>query len=94
MRIDMREPESITPEKQAEHQVSSQIHLVTVAAERELSAFVAAVGELFGAEQARLSAEEWLEELASRDRHSQSNFRDWRLVTIAALARLADRLTH
>jgi hypothetical protein len=41
-------------------------------------AFVAAVGELFGAEQARLSAEEWLEELASRDRHSQSDFRDWR----------------
>ncbi len=31
-------------------------------AERELSAFIRAVAELFGPEQARLSAEDWLDE--------------------------------
>ena len=31
-------------------------------AERELSAFIRAVTELFGPEQARLSAEDWLDE--------------------------------
>jgi hypothetical protein len=32
-------------------------------AEHELSAFIAAVTELFGPEQARLSANDWLDEL-------------------------------
>lgn len=31
-------------------------------AERELAAFISAATELFGPEQARLSAEDWLEE--------------------------------
>jgi len=35
-----------------------QTHL----AERELSSFIAAVTELYGPEQARLSAEDWLDE--------------------------------
>src|SRR3981189_3024400 len=33
--------------------------------ERELGAFIRAVTELFGSEQARLAAEDWLDELAS-----------------------------
>jgi hypothetical protein len=62
--------------------------LVTMA-ERELSAFIRAVTELFGSEQARLSAEDWLDELASMDCLPGSTSRDWRSVTIAVLARLA-----
>jgi hypothetical protein len=58
-------------------------------AQRELSAFIKAVTELFGSEQARFSAEDWLNELASMDRLPGSTSRDWREVTVAALARLA-----
>ena len=58
-------------------------------AQRELSAFIGAVTELSGSEQARLSAEAWLDELASMDCLPGSTNRDWRAVTIAALARLA-----
>jgi hypothetical protein len=61
-------------------------------AERELSAFIAAVAELFGPEQARLSAEDWLEESELIDSPPRSTSRDWRAVTIAASARLACRL--
>ena len=62
--------------------------LVTMA-ERELSAFIRAVTELFGSEQARLSAEDWLDELGSMDCLPGSTSRDWQSVTIAVLARLA-----
>ena len=61
-------------------------------AERELSAFVAAVKELFGPEQAELSTEDWLEESDLIDSPPISISRDWRSVTIAASARLANRL--
>ena len=37
-------------------------------AERELSAFIRAVAELFGPEQARLSTEDWLDESERMDR--------------------------
>jgi len=62
-----------------------------VPAEHELSAFIAAVTELFGPEQARLSAQDWLDELESMDRPTPFGSRDWRTVTIAASARLAAR---
>lgn len=61
-------------------------------AERELSAFTGAVTELFGTEQARVSTEDWLEELTLMDKPSRSKERNWRAVTIAAAARLAKRL--
>ena len=61
-------------------------------AERELSAFIAAVAELFGADQARMSAEDWLDESELMDVSPQSTRRDWRAITIAASARLANRL--
>jgi len=67
---------------------ADQIHL----AERELSAFIAAVAELFGADQARMSAEDWLEELELMDVSPRSTHRDWHAITIAASARLANRL--
>jgi hypothetical protein len=61
-------------------------------AEHELSAFISAVKELLGPEQAQLSAVDWLDELELMDSLPGSTSRDWRAVTIAASARLANRL--
>jgi hypothetical protein len=63
-----------------------------VTAEREFVAFTRAVTELFGPQEARLSAEDWLNEVASRDCLPGPTTREWRLVTVAALARLAIRM--
>jgi len=59
--------------------------------ERELSAFIRAVTELFGPEQAGLSTEDWLDESELMDRPPRNTGRDWRAVTVAASARLANR---
>jgi pimeloyl-ACP methyl ester carboxylesterase len=67
---------------------TDEMHL----AEHELSAFIAAVTELFGPEQARLSADDWLVESELMASPPRSTSRDWRTVTIAASARLATRL--
>jgi hypothetical protein len=61
-------------------------------AERELSSFISAVTELYGPEQARLSENDWLEELELMDSPMLSTNRQWRAVTIAASVRLAGRL--
>lgn len=61
-------------------------------AERELLAFVTAVTELFGPEEAGVAAEDWLEESDLIDDPPRSMLRDWRSVTIAASARLASRI--
>jgi hypothetical protein len=61
-------------------------------AERELGAFISAVTELFGSERARLAAEDWLDELSLMETLPGSTIRDWRLITIAASARLANRV--
>jgi hypothetical protein len=63
-------------------------------AERELSAFIRAVTELFGPEQARLSTEDWLDESEQIDNPHRATKRDWRAVTVAASARLANRGTE
>jgi hypothetical protein len=68
---------------------ADQLHL----AERELAAFIGAVTELFGPEQAGLAAEDWLEESELVDIPPRSTSRDWRAVTIAASARLANSLS-
>jgi hypothetical protein len=65
-----------------------QTHL----AERELSAFISAVTQMFGPEQGRASTEDWLEESELMDSPPRSTNRDWRSVTIAASARLASRV--
>jgi len=62
-------------------------------AERELASFIGAVTELFGPEEARLSAGDWLYESEIVDRPPRATSRDWRAVTVAASARLASRLT-
>ena len=61
-------------------------------AERELSAFVGAVSQLFGPDHARASAEDWLDESELMDSPPRSESRDWRAITVAASARLANRL--
>jgi hypothetical protein len=63
------------------------------AAEGELSAFIGAVTQLFGPEQAKLSADDWLDEAELMDSPPRSISRDWRAVTVAASARLANRVT-
>jgi hypothetical protein len=62
-------------------------------AERELSAFIRAVTELFGPEQARLSTEDWLDQSELMDSPHRATRKEWRAVTIAASARLANRET-
>jgi hypothetical protein len=62
-------------------------------AERELGAFMRAVTQLFGPEQAVLAAEDWVDELESMDALPGPATRDWGSVTVAASARLARRLS-
>jgi hypothetical protein len=64
----------------------------TLMAEREFSVFISVVKELHGPEQAQLSAVDWLDELELMDSQPGSASRHWRAVTIAASARLANRL--
>ena len=61
-------------------------------AQRELSAFFNAVTQLFGSEQAEVSAEDWLHELIGIDALPTSA-REWRLITAKVLTRLASRLS-
>jgi hypothetical protein len=58
-------------------------------AERELSAFFNAVTQLFGSEQAELSAEDWLHELIETE-GLPTSAREWRLIT----AKVSTRLPH
>ncbi len=67
---------------------ADQMHI----AERELSAFIRAVTQLFGPEEAKFSAEDWLDEMEVMDSRPLATSRNWRAVTIAASARLANRL--
>ena len=60
-------------------------------AEREWSAFVTAVNQLFDAEQGRKATKTWIEELERTDWPSGASAIDWRKVTIAAAARLVRR---
>jgi hypothetical protein len=65
---------------------------VTAMAERELSAFLSAVTELYGPEQTEASADDWLRELQARE-DVPASAREWRTLTIAAAAQLASRMT-
>ena len=60
-------------------------------AERELSAYFNAITQLFGSEQAELSAEDWLQELIEIGALPASS-REWRWITAKALTRLASRV--
>lgn len=64
-----------------------------ITAERELAAFLSAVTELYGTEQAEMAAEIWLDELEMTSRLPGPAIRDWRNLTVASVARLANDLT-
>jgi hypothetical protein len=64
--------------------------LVSVA-QRELGAFMRVVMDLYGSEEAELSAGGWLDELESIDVSTELTSRTFRQLTIAAAARLAKR---
>jgi hypothetical protein len=61
-------------------------------AERELAAFLHVVSELYGPEEANTSAQDWIDELELLDRIPAPTEREWRLLTIAAANRLAERI--
>ncbi len=61
-------------------------------AERELSAFFNAITQLFGSEQAEISAEDWLQELIKIDALPTSA-REWQLITAKVSTRLASRVS-
>ena len=65
--------------------------LITIA-ERELSAFFNAIVQVFGPEQAELSAEDWLQELIEID-GLPTSAREWRLITTKVLTQLASRVS-
>ncbi len=67
-------------------------NLMTIA-EQEFVVFTRAVTELFGPEESKLSARDWLDEVASMDYLPGPMSREWRLITVAALARLTIRMT-
>ncbi len=65
---------------------------LTTMAERALSAFFNAITQLFGSEQAEISAEDWLQELIEIDALPASAS-EWRLITAKASTRFATRVT-
>jgi hypothetical protein len=66
---------------------------VTSIAQREFVTFTKAVSAMFGTAEARQAADDWLNELASRDCMPEPSSHEWRLITVAALARLTIRMS-
>ena len=86
----MRHRESKQTDRQLEGIALCDANLILLA-ERELAAFARAVRELFGPEQARVSTAEWIDELESLHWPARPGVSDFRRITTAASARLADR---
>ena len=61
---------------------------VMALAEHELSAFLHAIKQMFGPEQAKLSAESWLRQLIESD-GLPASANEWRSITIKAATSLA-----
>ena len=61
-------------------------------AQRELGAFLYAVLEAYGPEEANVAAQDWLDKLSVLDCVPEPTPGDWRLVTIAAAGRLSRRV--
>ena len=61
-------------------------------AERELGAFMSAVTELYGPEQARIAAEDWIYTFEATDEPFGFTTGQWRNITIQAAWLLATRL--
>ena len=67
---------------------SNDVDYLFSSAKRELSAFFHVVDQLFGAEQARQSALDWIDEIEAMCWPAGEGIPDWREVTIRATARL------
>lgn len=61
------------------------------AAQREMGAFVTAVGELFGRLEAARAAECWIELAESMEAPLVDGYPNWRRITITAVSQLAKR---
>ena len=73
------------------NQSADRRHKLIANAERELSAFFNAVGELFGPEKATLAAKDWLQQLKGMKTLPASP-RQLRRLSINVSARLAKRV--
>ena len=87
----MREEKAISIDGTTESGIQFNAGLLPMA-ERQLAAFARAVNKLFGFEQAQQSVEDWMEELELMDWPTGEATPDWSHVTIAAAARLANRV--
>jgi hypothetical protein len=88
----MHEQERILTDGQTANENPSCNNLTTMA-ERQFAAFTKAATDLFGPEHAKSSAEDWLTEAALMERLPGPSSPEWRFVTVAALARLAIRMS-
>jgi hypothetical protein len=79
----MRNKEEISRDAETDH-CAQLASVLLMLAEKELSAFITAVNELFGAEQARQSAVDWIEELKLMDWPAGESIPDWRQATLGA----------
>jgi hypothetical protein len=61
--------------------------------EQELSGFTGEVTKQFGPEQAKVSERDWLDESDFMDSPPLSTRRNWHAVTVAASARLENRMS-
>jgi len=71
----------------------ADLAVLLASAEREVGAFMKAVTDSFGPKEGRFAAEDWLEELESRQELPGASADDWRSITIAAASRLAKRFS-
>jgi len=67
------------------------VHEVMMFAENELAALYNAVLSIFGPEEARLAAEDWLRELEVMEWLPEPAIPNWRQPTFAAVQLLAER---
>jgi len=84
-----RQPNQLYESKTRHSQADADLMVI---AEQELGAFIRAVTELFGPEQARLATEDWIDELELMDTLPGPTRREWGSVTVAASIQLARRL--
>ncbi len=73
--------------------LNAQVRLFYASAERELSAFVSAVGAQFGVQQAHRSAIDWIEELSLLLWPVNGSMPNWRKATLGASIRLANSMS-
>jgi hypothetical protein len=81
----------LAPYKPSSNSNSRCADLLTMA-DRELSAFFNAVTQIFGLEQAEISAEDWLHELIEIE-GLPTSAREWRLITAKVSTRLPTGVT-